>query len=90
MNQSVLRYHAFYGTTGGSKDELNIPTDMRSIAVDVEYETEYSFQIRIATEVGRSDLASMSWLSHAGIKNLKKKYNLQYVVKLCVLRTFLI
>ncbi|XP_028417344.1 receptor-type tyrosine-protein phosphatase F-like [Dendronephthya gigantea] len=82
VNQTVLQYQAFYGQTGGSKKELIISNDMRSVEVDVNYETEYSFQISVATNFGRSDSASMLWLSHSEPILLQKETDGSYTLLL--------
>jgi hypothetical protein len=40
---------------------------MRSVTVDVEFDKQYTFEIQIETEAGRSDATTKSWFSYSGI-----------------------
>ena len=47
---------------------LNIPKEMTSVAVAVDFDKRYTFEIQIETEVGRSNTTSKTWLSHSGMQ----------------------
>ena len=74
IGQTVKNYHASLAvaTVGSKKEPVDVSTDAVSLTVDVDYDKKYTFEIGIETEAGKSDLATISWLSHSGI------YDTQY------------
>ena len=71
--QTVKKYHASFmvATVRSKKEPVDVSTDAASLTVDVDYHTKYTFEIGVETEAGKSDLATISWLSHSGIYDIK-------------------
>ena len=65
--QTVKKYHAYQTTVGSKAKSVDVSTDVTSLLVDVNYDTEYTFEIGVETKPGKSDSVTISWLSHSGI-----------------------
>ena len=65
-DQTVLKYYASYGASNEQIENLSVPNKETSVTVDVEYNTNYVFEIQVETQVGRSKTASTKWLSQSG------------------------
>ena len=66
-NQTVLHYHANYRALNETSKPLFVSNVTTSITVDVDYDKYYIFEIQVETQVGKSKIASISWLSQSGI-----------------------
>jgi hypothetical protein len=64
---TVLKYYGNYSASQGSSKTLSISAEIRSVTVDVEFDKQYTFEIQVETQAGRSEVTSKSWTSHAGI-----------------------
>jgi hypothetical protein len=69
--QTVLKYFINYRVLNGSNNSKNVSNDMTSIAINVEYEKQYIFEIQVVTEPGISNVTSRTWFSHSGKKYMK-------------------
>ena len=79
-DQTVLKYYASYRASNEQTENLPVSNEARSITVDdVEYNTNYLFEIQVETQGGKSKRAS-TWLSVSGtpIYNV----DIQYCVKI--------
>ncbi|CAB3995581.1 receptor-type tyrosine- phosphatase epsilon-like isoform X1 [Paramuricea clavata] len=63
--QTIHRYYANYSALNESSKMLSISREMTSVAVAVEFDKRYTFEIQIETEAGRSNTTSATWLSHS-------------------------
>jgi hypothetical protein len=70
--QTIRRYYANYSALNESSKMLNIPKEMTSVTVAVEFDKRYTFQIQIETGAGRSNTTSETWLSHSGMPCMSK------------------
>ena len=66
-NQTVLHYHANYRALNETSKPLFVSNLATSITVDVDYDKYYIFEIQVETQVGKSKIASIPWLSQTGI-----------------------
>ena len=67
VHKTVLAYNTNYRALNGSDHPSNVSKDTTSITINVEYEELYTFQIRVVTPTGISDVVTETWFSHAGI-----------------------
>jgi uncharacterized membrane protein YobD (UPF0266 family) len=67
INQTVLAYNTNYRALNGSDHPHNVSKDTTFISVNVAYEKHYTFEIRVVTPAGISDMVTETWFSHAGI-----------------------
>ena len=70
--QTIRKYYANYSALNESSKMLNIPKEMTSVTVAVEFDKRYTFQIQIETGAGRSNTTSETWLSHSGMPCMSK------------------
>ncbi|XP_028402584.1 receptor-type tyrosine-protein phosphatase F-like isoform X2 [Dendronephthya gigantea] len=66
-DQTVTKYDAALvaATVGSKKKPVEISTNEKSVTVDVNYDTKYTFEIRLETEAGSSELEKKTWFSHS-------------------------
>ena len=70
--QTIRKYYANYSALNESSKMLNIPKEITSVTVAVEFDKRYTFEIQIETEAGRSNTTSETWLSHSGMPCMSK------------------
>ena len=70
--QTLLAYYGNYRASQGVNETLNISKEMRSITVDVEFDKQYTFEVQVETEAGKSDMTNKSWFAHSGIQLIYK------------------
>ncbi|CAB3997379.1 receptor-type tyrosine- phosphatase epsilon-like isoform X2 [Paramuricea clavata] len=63
--QTIRRYYANYSASNESTEMLSIPKEMTYVAVAVDFDKRYTFEIQIETEAGRSNTTSETWPSHS-------------------------
>ena len=74
-NQTVVKYYASYGASNGKTETLPVSNEAKSITVDVEYNTNYLFEIQVETQGGKSKTASKwMFLSGTPIYNVDTQY----------------
>jgi hypothetical protein len=64
---NVLKNHGNYSASKGISKTLSISAEMRYVTIDVEFDKQYTFEMQVETQAGRSDVTSRSWTSHSGI-----------------------
>jgi hypothetical protein len=64
---TVLKYYGNYSASQEISKTLSISAEMRYVTIDVEFDKQYTFEIQVETQAGRSDVTSRSWTSHSGI-----------------------
>ena len=65
-NQTVVKYYASYRASKGKTESRSVLNKETSVTVDVEYSTNYVFEIQVETQGGKSKTASTKWLSVSG------------------------
>jgi hypothetical protein len=64
---SVLKYYGNYSASQGISKTLSISAEKSSVTINVEFDKQYTFEIQVETQAGRSNVTSRSWTSHSGI-----------------------
>ena len=45
---------------------MNILNDVTFAMINVDYDTWYEFEVQVESQSGKSNIESISWLSHSG------------------------
>ncbi|CAB4004016.1 receptor-type tyrosine- phosphatase epsilon-like, partial [Paramuricea clavata] len=64
-HMTILKFYGNFSAPQETIKSLDISKEMRSITVDVKFGKQYTFDIQVETEAGRSDISSESWFSHS-------------------------
>ncbi|XP_028402587.1 phosphatidylinositol phosphatase PTPRQ-like [Dendronephthya gigantea] len=61
--QTVLKYHVNYSASSEPTKRSTVPKENNSIIIVVDYDKQYTINVRVETEAGKSLATSKSWLS---------------------------
>ncbi|XP_028410547.1 uncharacterized protein LOC114533244 [Dendronephthya gigantea] len=80
--QTVKKYYAALvaATVGSKKEPVEISTNEKSVTVNVDYDTKYTFEIGLETETGKSGLGKITWFSHSEPMAPQKNNDSTYTV----------
>ncbi|XP_028402574.1 receptor-type tyrosine-protein phosphatase S-like isoform X6 [Dendronephthya gigantea] len=78
--QTVLKYHVKYSASSEPTKRSTVPKENKFIIIVVDYDKQYTINLRVETEVGKSQAASKSWLSLSKPLETPKKTDNGYTV----------
>ncbi|XP_028402428.1 receptor-type tyrosine-protein phosphatase S-like [Dendronephthya gigantea] len=61
--QTVLKYHVNYSASNEPTKRSTVPKENKFIIIVVDYDKQYTINVRVETEAGKSMATSKSWLS---------------------------